>query len=98
MRYFHDRNEAGKLLAEKLAEYKAKNCSVVCLSAGGVLVGYEIAKCLHASLFKLNLESVSLPGEPKPVGTLSSEGTFTYNSEYSKVELEGINMDYHNLI
>jgi putative phosphoribosyl transferase len=98
MRYFNDRSEAGKILAQKLTEYKAKSCSVVCLSEGGVLVGYEIAKCLHASLFKLNLENVLLPGEPKPVGTLSSEGTFTYNSEYSKVELEGINMDYHSLI
>lgn len=98
MRYFKDRAEAGKLLAKNLEVYSPQNCAVVSLSEGGVVVGLEIAKHLHASLYRLNIENVSLPGEPKPVGTVSSAGTFTYNNEYSAVELEGINMDYHNVI
>lgn len=98
MRYFKDRTQAGKLIADKVSHYANKNCAVVCLSEGGVVVGYEIAKKVHASLFILSMESISLPGEPEPVATLSSAGTFTYNNTYSTGELEAINADYHSLV
>lgn len=98
MRYFKDREQAGKLLADKLSHLKTKNSVVVSLSDGGIVVGAEIAKNLHTSLFKLSSENVTVPGEPKPVATLSSAGTFTYNRDYSSGELEGISMDYHNVI
>lgn len=98
MRYFKDREQAGKLLADRLSHLKAKNSVVVSLSDGGIVVGAEIAKDLHTSLFKLSSENITVPGESKPVATLSSAGTFTYNREYSPGELEGIGMDYHNVI
>jgi putative phosphoribosyl transferase len=98
MRYFEDRIQAGRLLSKELEGFKTKNTVVVSLSEGGVVVGAEIAKKLHASLFMISTENISLPGEPKAVATLSSSGTFTYNSEYSPGELEEINMDYHTLI
>jgi predicted phosphoribosyltransferase len=99
MRYFDDRHHAGKLLAENLKKYKSDNCAVIALSEGGIVVGLEIAKELHASLFLLVTEDVKLPGEEhKPVATISSSGSFTYNNEYSTGELEAINADYHTVI
>lgn len=99
MRYFEDRVQAGKLLANSLKKYKSQNCAVVALSEGGIVVGIEIARKLHASLFLLVTEDVKLPGEEhKPVGTVSSAGSFTYNNEYSTGELEAINTDYHTVV
>ena len=46
---FRDRFQAGKLLAEKLREYAGKgNVIVLAVPAGGVPVGYALAKELAA--------------------------------------------------
>ncbi|HEX5797531.1 MAG TPA: phosphoribosyltransferase family protein [Candidatus Saccharimonadales bacterium] len=98
MRYFADRQEAGRIIAEKLKDYKKENCVVVSLTEGGVVVGAEIAKTLHTALYLLVMEDVALPGEQKPLATMSSAGTFTYNNEYSTGELEALNSDYRSII
>ncbi|HYF96690.1 MAG TPA: phosphoribosyltransferase family protein [Patescibacteria group bacterium] len=98
MRYFASRQEAGKMLAENLKPHNTENCVVISLSEGGVVVGAEIAKALHTALFLLVTEDVDLPGEHKPVATMSAAGTFTYNNEYSTGELEAINADYRSVI
>lgn len=98
MRYFTDRQEAGRLIAEKLKGHRSDNCVVVSLTEGGVVVGAEIAKVLHTALYMLVTEDVALPGEPRPVATMSAAGTFTYNHEYSTGELEALNTDYRSVI
>lgn len=98
MRYFLNRQAAGQQIAQRLTDYKTDNCVVVSLSEGGVVIGTEIAKSLHTALFMLVTEDVELPGEQKPVATMSAAGTFTYNNEYSTGELEAINADYRSVI
>lgn len=99
MLYFKDRTQAGQELAGTLKKkYASVNCAVLCLSDGGVLVGAEIAKKIHASLYLLMTENIKLPGENDPLATMSSEGTFTYNNMYSAGQLEGMAADYMGLI
>lgn len=98
MQYFKSRSEAGKLLAEKLAPHCKENTAVVALSEGGVVVGAEIAKKLHSSLYLLASEDIMLPREPAPVAIMSSAGTFTYNSGMSVGQLEEATEDYRSLI
>lgn len=98
MRYFADRQQAGKLLADQLIKHSKENCVVVSLNEGGVVIGLEIAKRLHTALFLLVMEDVELPGEPKPIATMSMAGTFTYNNEYSPGELEELTTDYRSII
>lgn len=98
MRYFNNRQEAGKNIAQKLIGHSKENCVIISLSEGGVVVGTEIAKKLHTSLFLLVTEDVELPGENKPIATMSTAGTFTYNNEYSTGELEQLNTDYRTII
>lgn len=98
MQYFKNRSEAGRLLAEKMDGYKNKNCAVVSLSEGGVLVGAEIAKQLHASLYMLATEDITLPRESEAIATMTSAGTFTYNSNLSAGELEELTTDYRTVI
>jgi len=98
MRYFNNRIEAGKLLSGQLTPYASQNCAIVSLSEGGIVLGLEIAKQIHASLYFLTTEKVAIPGEPEPVAMLSSGGTFTYNNAYSTGELENISSEYRNVI
>ncbi|MEX2014796.1 MAG: hypothetical protein WD885_02570 [Candidatus Saccharimonadales bacterium] len=99
MRYFENRHSAGEMLAESLKKYKSENCAVIALNESSIVIGIEIAKKLHSSLFLLVTEDVKLPGEEhKPVATVSTSGSFTYNNEYSTGELEAINADYHTVI
>ncbi len=98
MQYFTDRSQAGKMLAEKMDNYKTENCVVLAISEGGVLVGAEIAKRLHCALYMLATEDITLPRESAPIATMSSAGTFSYNSSFSPGQLEEIVIDYRNLI
>lgn len=99
MRYFKNRQTAGKLLAEQLKKYKTENCVVLSLSEGGVVVGAEIAKELHTELFLLVTEDIDLPGEPDPIAIMSSSGSFTYNrNAYSTGDLEALSVDYRPII
>ena len=48
-RPFRDRNEAGRLLAEKLKAYASRpDVLVLALPRGGVPVAYEVARALDA--------------------------------------------------
>lgn len=99
MRYFKNRTEAGKLLAKEMGqEYKGENCAVVALSEGGVMVGAEIAKAIHGSLFLLTIEDITLPRELEPLAAMSSAGTFTYNHSLSVADLEELNSDSRTVI
>lgn len=98
MRYFKDRARAGELLAEKMKDYTSVNCAVLALSEGGVVVGAEIAKKLHASLFLLAMEDVTLPREIEPLAAMSSAGTFTYNHSLSSADLEELTTDSRPVI
>ena len=98
MRYFKDRTEAGKLLAEQLTKHDRENCAVLALSEGGVVIGAEIAKKLHASLYLLATETITLPRELVPIATMSSAGTFTYNNLIPTGELEQITTESRAVI
>lgn len=47
---FKNREEAGVLLAEKLAKYRGQGTLILALPRGGVVLGAEIAKALDAEL------------------------------------------------
>lgn len=99
MRYFKDRQSAGKLLARQMKKYKTENCVVLSLSEGGVVVGAEIARELHTELFLLITENIDLPGELDPIAKMSSSGSVTYNTgAYSTGDLEALSVDYRPII
>lgn len=100
MHYFEDRKQAGKLLAEKMKKSRPSyvNPAVLALNEGGAVIGAELAKALHASLYILSTEDVELPGEGDPVGIASSEGNFMYNSMYSSGQMDELRGDYRQVI
>ena len=87
--YFHDRAQAGQLLASNLASYRGEPIAVVALSPGGLLVGEQIALQLHASLNLLLTSRISAPGDDSLViGTMDQTGLFTYNSMIAAGQME----------
>jgi putative phosphoribosyl transferase len=77
MLLFADRADAGRQLANVLAEYAGDPSVVVlALPRGGVPVGYEIARRLHAPLDVYIVRKLGVPGhEELAMGALASDGT-----------------------
>src|SRR5690349_15068841 len=63
--FFKERREAGKLLAHALERYKDQDLVVYALPRGGVVIGAEIAKYLHAPLDLIITRKIGHPFEPE---------------------------------
>ena len=96
--YFYSRADAGRELASKLVKYQTKNCAVIALSRGAVLVGAQIAIKLHSNLMMLMTENIQIPGETTPLASMSDSNILTYNKAFSTGEIEEFTMEYFNFI
>src|SRR5438552_6704486 len=88
---FGDRFEAGRLLASKLEEFaKRKDVVVLALPRGGVPVGYEVARALHAPLDVFVVRKLGVPGQEElAMGALASGGIVVLNHEV----VDALNID-----
>lgn len=97
--YFKSREAAGRLLAGQLAKkHRHQPCAVVALNDGGVVVGMQIAQKLRCVLMLLATATVELPRENKAIGAITSDGTFAYNTAYSRPDIDEMTMEYRNYI
>src|SRR5512138_1101087 len=81
-KFFKNRSEAGRLLAQKLGEYANKqNVVVLALPRGGVPVAYEVAQALRAPLDIFVVRKLGVPGyDELAMGAIASGGTRILNS------------------
>ena len=97
--YFASRMQAGRTLAQKLAEkYRYENCAVIAIDDGGVMVGAQIASELHCVLTMLVSSEITLPRENNPIAGITPEGTLSYNHDYSQGEIDAFVGEYHSYI
>lgn len=80
---FHDRREAGRVLADRLSEYSNRSDVVVLgLPRGGVPVAFEVAQSLGAPLDVLVVRKLGLPGhEELAMGAVARGGVRIINHE-----------------
>lgn len=79
---FDDRRDAGRKLAARLERLRGKDAVVLALPRGGVPVGYEVARCLHAPLDVLVVRKLGVPGhEELAMGALASGGVRVLNHD-----------------
>lgn len=92
-RVFRDRREAGDVLAQKLAAYRDRsNVQVLGLARGGVPVGWQVARALHAPLDVFLVRKLGVPQwEELAMGALASGGGVVINE--SLVRSLGISDD-----
>ncbi|MGD0329575.1 MAG: SDR family NAD(P)-dependent oxidoreductase [Nitrososphaeria archaeon] len=78
---FKDRFQAGKILAEKLGEYKSRSDAIVlAVPAGGVPVGYIVAKNLSISFDIILVRKIQIPWNTEAgFGALSWDGEIVFN-------------------
>jgi putative phosphoribosyl transferase len=86
-RPFHDRREAGRLLAAKLAAYANRlDVLVLALPRGGVPVAFEVARALNAPLDVFIVRKLGVPGhEELAMGAVATGGVRVLNDEIVSV-------------
>ncbi|HKH83924.1 MAG TPA: phosphoribosyltransferase family protein, partial [Gemmatimonadales bacterium] len=60
---YRDRFDAGRKLAPLLSRYARNNTVVLALPRGGIPVGYEVARALHAPLDVILVRKLGVPGQ-----------------------------------
>src|SRR5260221_9324753 len=80
---FIDRCHAGRVLASRLMAYADRpGVVVLALPRGGVPVGYEVARALHAPLDVVLVRKLGVPGhEELAMGAIASGGIRVLNRE-----------------
>ena len=80
---FRDRTDAGQQLAKRLSRFADRSDVVVlALPRGGVPVGYEVARALHAPLDVFLVRKLGLPGhEELAMGAIATGGVRVVNDE-----------------
>ena len=80
---FLDRVEAGRLLGAELAKHKLPaNVIVLALPRGGVPVGREVAKALHAPLDVVVVRKLGVPWQPElAMGAIAGGSAQVLNEE-----------------
>ena len=84
---FHDRKEAGRILAERLAAYKNRHDVVIlALPRGGVPVAYEVARELNAPLDVFVVRKLGVPGQEElAMGAIASGGVRVINEDVAQM-------------
>jgi putative phosphoribosyl transferase len=80
---FHDRAAAGRAVAEKLQQYRDRADTIVlALPRGGVPVGFEIARELHAPLDVFLVRKLGVPGQEElGFGAIASGDTTVFDRQ-----------------
>jgi len=78
---FQDRAAAGRVLAQRLANYAdSPDVVVLALPRGGVPVGFQVARSLGIPLDVLSVRKLGVPGrEELAMGAIASDGTRVVN-------------------
>jgi predicted phosphoribosyltransferase len=80
MRVFRNRSEAGRRLADWLADLAGPDVVVFALPRGGVPVGFEIARRLGAPLDVFLVRKLGAPGQPElAMGAIATGGVRVMN-------------------
>lgn len=82
----HDRLHAGRLLSEMLAPLvKDKDCIILAIPRGGVIVGDEIARSLGLPLDVIISKKITPPDYPEyAIGSITYDGVMYYGHEWER--------------
>jgi len=93
MAYFADRLDAGKRLAQALADFHGKIAVVLAIPRGGVVVGFEIAAALVLPLDVIIPRKLGAPGNPEfAIGAVTEDGSMVLDD--SVVAYLGVSRGY----
>lgn len=77
---YKDREEAGRVLAERLKPFAESDPIVLAIPNGGVAVGIPVVKALGCPLRLIVVRKMKIPGNPEAgFGSVASDGTVLLN-------------------
>jgi len=78
---FRNREEAGRMLADKLSQYRNDSTALIlALPRGGVTVGYQLSLALHIPLDVFMTRKIGAPGNPEyAIGAVAETGSLYLN-------------------
>ena len=83
--FFENRVDAGKQLGMTLARLRLMEPRILALPRGGVVVGDEVAKILHAPMDVVIARKIAAPDNPEfGIGSISEDEVPHFKSEYLK--------------
>lgn len=83
-RPFHNRAEAGRLLAQELVHADNENAIVLGIPYGGLIVAREIAIVLNADLDVFLSRKLGAPGDPElAIGAVTEDGSYLFDEMIS---------------
>jgi len=86
---FRNREEAARLLAERLARYRASHPVVLAIPRGAVPMGCAIADALDADLDVVLVRKIGAPGNPEfAAGAVSENGVVVVNPTASVLGID----------
>jgi putative phosphoribosyl transferase len=92
---FSDRYDAGRQLAQQLAEYKGKPVLVLAIPNGGIPMGLETARALDTDLDVVIVRKLPLPLNPDAgFGAVADDGSVILNDDL--VAKAGLTKDHIN--
>ena len=80
---FRNREEAGRMLADELSQYRNDPTALIlALPRGGVAVGYQLSLALHVPLDVFITRKIGAPSNPEyAIGAVAETGSFYLNQE-----------------
>ncbi|MHB8984291.1 MAG: phosphoribosyltransferase [Carboxydocellales bacterium] len=82
---FADRRDAGVKLAIELEKLSVQRPIVIAVPRGGIIVGAEIARSLHAPLDVVISRKIGTPGNPEvAIGAVTPDGEVVFNQQLMK--------------
>ncbi|TKB95205.1 MAG: phosphoribosyltransferase [Nitrospira sp.] len=80
---FRNREEAGRILADKLSHYRNDPTGLIlALPRGGVAVGYQLSLALHLPLDVFITRKIGAPGNPEyAIGAVAETGSCSLNQD-----------------
>ena len=80
---FRNREEAGRILADQLSQYRNDPTALIlALPRGGVSVGYQLSLALHVPLDVFLTRKIGAPGNPEyAIGAVAETGSRHLNQE-----------------
>jgi predicted phosphoribosyltransferase len=85
---FRDREEAARLLAEKLSHYRGQNPLVLAIPRGAVPMGRVLADLLEGELDVVLVHKLGYPGNPElAIGAVSESGDISLHEEISQMRI-----------
>ena len=80
---FRNREEAGRILADKLSQYRNDPTALIlALPRGGVALGYQLSLALHVPLDVFMTRKIGAPGNPEyAIGAVAETGSRSLSQE-----------------